>query len=166
MLMPRKRRNAPGGLVYHVLNRGVGRGTLFHKEQDYFAFERVLQEVMHELRTRLLAFCLMPNHWHFALWPRSDHELSDFVGRVTHVHTQRWHAHYHTSGTGHLYQGRFKSFPVQSDPHLLLMLRYIERNPLRAGRGCAGGGLAFLQPVSATSSRRNGTAQRRLPSSG
>ena len=74
----------------------------------------------------------MPNHWHFILWPQSEGEMSEFMKWMTHTHTQRWHAHYHTSGTGHLYQDRFKSFAVQSDLHLLLVLRYVERNALRA----------------------------------
>ena len=74
----------------------------------------------------------MPNHWHFVLWPREDGELTRFMRRLTHTHTQRWHAHRHTAGTGHLYQGRFKSFPVEQDDHLLTVIRYVERNALRA----------------------------------
>jgi putative transposase len=75
----------------------------------------------------------MPNHWHFVLWPRRDDELSAFLRWLTQTHTQRWHAHYHSAGTGHLYQGRFRAFPVQRDEHLLTVLRYVERNPRRAG---------------------------------
>jgi putative transposase len=82
---------------------------------------------------RLLSYCLMPNHWHLVLWPRADGELSDFGHWLTLTHTQRWHAHYHNVGTGHLYQGRFKSFPVARDEHFLQLCRYVERNPLRAG---------------------------------
>jgi putative transposase len=119
--------------VYHVLNRGVGRRTLFHKPEDYAAFERVLAEAHQRVPIRILAWCLMPNHWHLVLWPRREGELSAFMQWLTHTHTQRWHAHYHSSGTGHLYQGRFKSFAIQEDPHLLLVLRYVERNALRAG---------------------------------
>jgi putative transposase len=75
----------------------------------------------------------MPNHWHLVLWPERDGELSRFLHWVTMPHTQRWHAHRHTTGTGPLYQGRFKSFPVQADEHLLTVCRYVERIPLRAG---------------------------------
>ncbi len=82
---------------------------------------------------RLLAFCLMPNHWHLVVWPRHTGELSDFGHWLTLTHTQRWHAHYHDVGTGHLYQGRFKSFPVAEDDHFLQLCRYVERNALRAG---------------------------------
>ena len=130
--MPRQARVAPGGLVYHVLNRAVGRLPLLQKPEDYAAFERVLAEAHHRCPIRLLAYCLMPNHWHMVLWPREDGELTAFVRWLTHTHTMRWHAHYHTTGTGHLYQGRFKSFPVQTDGHFLTVCRYVERNALRA----------------------------------
>ena len=131
--MPRHARSAPGGYVYHALNRGVARLSLFQKAGDYEAFERVLEEALARRPTRLLAYCLMPNHWHFVLWPERDGELTDFLRWLTHTHTQRWHAHYHTAGTGHVYQGRFRAFPIQEDAHLLRVLRYVERNPLRAG---------------------------------
>jgi putative transposase len=81
---------------------------------------------------RLLAYCLMSNHWHLVLWPQKDGDLSDFMHWLTLTHTQRWHAHYHNVGSGHLYQGRFKSFPVEADEHYLTVCRYVERNALRA----------------------------------
>ena len=82
---------------------------------------------------RILDYCVMPNHWHFVLWPRRDKDLSSFMSWLTMTHAQRWHAAHHTAGTGHLYQGRFKDFAVQSDKHFLTVCRYVERNPVRAG---------------------------------
>ena len=105
--MPRRARQAAGGFVYHVLNRAVARLPLFQKDGDFEGFEHVMVAALEEHPTRLLAYCLMPNHWHMVLWPRRDGELSAFVRWLTHTHTMRWHAHYHTVGTGHLYQGRF-----------------------------------------------------------
>ena len=70
--MSRTARKAPPGLLYHVINRGVGRQTLFHKDEDYAAFERVMAEAYQRLPTRLLSYCLMPNHWHFVVWPQAD----------------------------------------------------------------------------------------------
>lgn len=130
--MARSRRVAPGGLVYHVLNRGVARLALFEKDADYDAFERVMAEAMLEFPTRLLSYCLMPNHWHMVIWPREDGELTNFMRWLTHTHVMRWHAHYGTSGTGHLYQGRFKAFPMETDEHFYSVMRYVERNALRA----------------------------------
>ena len=97
--MPRRARQAPGGLVYHVLNRAVARLPLFEKPGDFDAFERVLVAALEEQPTRLLSYSLMPNHWHLVLWPRKEGELSTFVRWLTLTHSMRWHAHYHTSGT-------------------------------------------------------------------
>src|SRR5438093_1473819 len=130
--MPRRLRQATGGLVYHVLNRAVGKAKLFRKPADYQAFETVVAQVHGRLPCRLLCYCLMPNHWHLVLWPTEDGELSEFMRLLTVTHTQRWHAHYHSAGTGPLYQGRFKSFPIEEDEHLLTVCRYVERNGLRA----------------------------------
>ena len=110
--MPRRPRLAAGDLAYHVLNRRVGRLPLFDKPADYAAFEKVLAEAHAQTRIRIAAYCLMPNHWHLLLWPRHDGELSEVLRWITVTHTQRWHAHHHTAGTGPVYQGRFKSFPV------------------------------------------------------
>jgi putative transposase len=131
--MSRALRTAAGGMVYHVLNRANARLPLFGKVGDYAAFERVLGEARDYCDVPLLAYCVMPNHWHLIVQPRCDGDLSRFVGWLTLTHTQRWHSHHHTIGLGHLYQGRFKSFPVQDDDHLLTVCRYVERNPLRAG---------------------------------
>ena len=82
---------------------------------------------------RILAYCLMPNHWHFLLWPEWDDELSEFMHQMTTTHVRRWHKAHHSEGAGHVYQGPFKSFPVEDDDHLYTVCRYVERNPVRAG---------------------------------
>jgi putative transposase len=128
--MPRHARTFPGGYVYHVLNRAVARLPLFEKPADYAAFHRVLGETLDHFPMRVLAYTLMPNHWHFVLWPEHDDELSPFCRWLTHTHSMRWHAHYHTAGTGHIYQGRFKAFPIEADHHFYTVCRYVERNAL------------------------------------
>jgi REP-associated tyrosine transposase len=130
--MPRPRRTAPGGLVYHVLNRANGRREIFQSAADYRAFENALAEIQQRVPMRVLAWCLMPNHWHLLLWPKGDGDLSNYMRLVTLTHTQRWHAFRRSAGTGHLYQGRFKSFVVQHDGHFLTVCRYVEANALRA----------------------------------
>ena len=82
---------------------------------------------------RVLAYVVMPNHWHLIVWPDSDLQLSTFMHWLTMTHSQRWHTKHRTTGTGPVYQGRYKAIPVQSDHHLLTVIRYVERNPVRAG---------------------------------
>jgi putative transposase len=130
--MPRTARVAPGGIIFHVLNRANARAVIFERDPDYAAFEGVLAETAEQVPVRILTYRLMPNHWHLVLWPRRDGELGRFMQRLTTTHVRRWRLHRQSVGDGHLYQGAYKSFPVQDDAHLLTVCRYVERNPLRA----------------------------------
>jgi putative transposase len=133
MVMPRPPRITEPGVVYHLLNRRVMRLALFDKDEDYAAFERVLAEGLDRPDApKLLAWCLMPNHWHLVARAGEATDLSTWMQWLQVTHTHRWHAHTHTAGQGPLYQGRFKSFPVQADGHFLTVCRYVEANALRA----------------------------------
>lgn len=81
-------------------------------------------------RLKILAYCLMPNHFHMLLMPSKGRELSQWMQWLLTSHVRRYHRHYKSSG--HVWQGRFKSFIVQEDDHLLTVIRYVERNPVRA----------------------------------
>jgi putative transposase len=129
--MPPGARDALGGYCYHVLNRGNARRTVFHKEGDFAAFLKLLGQAGERVGVRLLAYCLLSNHFHLLLWPREDGALSAYMMWLATAHVRRYHQHYHSSG--HVWQGRFRSFPIQEDEHLLTVHRYIERNPVRAG---------------------------------
>jgi len=131
--MPRSARQTPAGYVYHALNRATSRMKLFRKAADYAAFLRVFDEALERHPLRVLGYCLMPTHWHVVLWPEAEGQLSSFLRWLTLTHSIRWHAHHHSTGSGHVYQNRFKAFAVAEDDHLLTVLRYVERNPLRAG---------------------------------
>jgi len=74
----------------------------------------------------------MPNHWHLVVAPDEDDQLTNFFRWMTHTHSMRWHPAHNAVGRGALYQGRFKTLPVETDGHLLTLLRYVGRNPLRA----------------------------------
>ncbi len=131
--MGRPLRVTESGLVYHVLNRRVMRLPLFQKDDDYVAFEGVLSESLeHGAAPELLAWCLMPNHWHLVVRAGRRTDLSTWMQWVTVTHAHRWHAHTNTAGEGPLYQGRFKSFPVHEDGHFLTLCRYVEANARRA----------------------------------
>lgn len=131
--MPRTRRQIQAGMIYHVLNRGNGRRVLFSKEADFHAFTKLLGQGLAQSDVDMLAYCLMSNHWHLLLRPRRDDVLSGLMAWITVTHARRHHMHYPDPGCGHLYQGRFKSFPIQSDEHFLTVARYIHYNPVRAG---------------------------------
>jgi putative transposase len=131
--MPRPKRIALGGYVYHVLNRANGRLRIFRKPGDFLAFETILAEGIERFAMRICGYCIMSNHWHLVLWPRGDGDLPAFMRRITQIHTQRYHGSHGTVGLGHLYQGRYKSFPVQDEAYYLTVMRYVEANPLRAG---------------------------------
>jgi len=120
-------------MVFHVLNRGVGRMNLFKKEGDFDAFERCIEKTRKSCPMRICAYCLLPNHWHFVLWPEREGELGTFMQKLTVTHVRNWQEHRHQVGYGHVYQGRYKSFPVESDEYFYQVVRYVERNALRAG---------------------------------
>ena len=130
--MPRRLRIPSAGIVYHVLNRSVKQLVLFSSDWDYASFEELLFDAKQRAAVKLFDYCLMRNHWHFILCPEKDGELSRFMHWLTVTHAQRWNAFHGTSGTGAVYQGRFKAIPIQSDVHFLTACRYVERNPLRA----------------------------------
>jgi len=128
--MPRTARASVGGTCYHVLNRGNGRSEVFHKDDDYAAFLRLLCLANERVPMRLLAYCLMPNHFHLVVWTLEDGDLGRWMQWLLTSHVRRYHRHYHSSG--HVWQGRFKAFPIEEDEHLLTVMRYVERNPVRA----------------------------------
>ena len=141
--MPRANRVCPGGIVYHALNRGNQRDRVFDGPGDYAALEGVLAESVELVGMRLLAYAVLPNHWHMLLYPRGDGDLPRFMHHLTTTHVRRWRLHRHSVGEGHVYQGTYKSFPVARDEHFLSVARYIERNPLRAGLVAAGQAAAW-----------------------
>ena len=123
-LVGRPKRVAAGGDAYPVFNRGNGRMRIFDDDGDYIAFEKVLVEALDRWpEMGLGSYCVMPNHWHLVVRPDISDILPRFVGWLTLTHTQRWHAHRKTTGGGHLYQGRYKSFLVRNDAYFVSVCR-------------------------------------------
>ena len=120
-------------MLFHVLNRGVGRIELFSKEKDCAAFESLLEQTRKSRPMRICAYCLMPNHWHFVLWPEHDGDLAAFMQQLTTKHVRRWQLHRRRVGYGHVYQSRYKSFPVEEEEYFYQLVRYVERNAQCAG---------------------------------
>jgi putative transposase len=128
--MPRTARASEGGLCYHALNRGNLGATVFQKPADYDAFVESMTDASARLPLDLLGYCLLPNHVHLVVRPHGDGDLGRWVQWLLTAHARRYHRQFGTSG--HVWQGRFKSFPVQDGDHLRTVLRYVERNPVRA----------------------------------
>ena len=128
--MARTARASAGNICYHVINRGNGGATVFRKPADYLRFTEMLSQACERLPLRVVCWCLMPNHFHLVLWPHEDGDLSRWMQWLLTCHVRRYHRHYNSSG--HVWQGRFKAFPIQQDRHYLTVLRYVESNPLRA----------------------------------
>jgi putative transposase len=130
--MPRRARRFVDGLPYHVLNRGNRRQPIFTQHSDYEMFLTTLADAIRRVPIAILAFTVMPNHFHLVLWPQQGTDISAFMRWFMTAHIRRYHRFGELWGTGHLYQGRFKAFPIQTNHHLLTVLRYVEANPLRA----------------------------------
>ena len=128
--MPRIPRGQLAGHAFHVLNRGNGGATVFHSDGDYQAFLDLLAAAKAKHPVKILAFCLMPNHFHLVVQPARGATLSPFMQWWMTSHVRRYHRHYRTHG--HVWQGRFKSFPIQQDQHLFTVVRYVLQNPVRA----------------------------------
>jgi putative transposase len=131
--MPRTGRQFLDGLPYHILNRGNRRQTIFCQPVDYDMFLTTICDALERVPLGILAYGIMPNHFHFVVLPKSGDEISAFMRWFMNAHIRRYHRFHELWGTGHLYQGRYKAFPIEPGHHLLTVLRYVEANPLAAG---------------------------------
>ncbi len=128
--MPRTARASVGGICYHVVNRGNNRAKVFHQPEDLSAFVTTIADACEYRPMRVLAYCVMPNHFHLVLWPLHDLDLSRWMQWLLSAQVRRYHRDH--GGSGHVWEGRFRCFPVEPDDHLLSVMRYVEGNPVRA----------------------------------
>ena len=128
--MPRTARFLVANYCYHVLNRANEKARIFHDGADYDQFISLLWHAQQRIQVPILAACIMPNHFHLVVRPRCATDLSRWMQWTFTTHVRWHHAKYET--TGRLWQGRFKAFLIQEDHHLLTVMRYVERNALRA----------------------------------
>lgn len=159
--VPRRPRRLQLGDYYHVINRGSVRARIFHTDKDYQTFVHLLAQAVERFELPLLSYCMMPNHWHLIAKPDDHVQLSKFMHWLTCTHAMRWCRAHERAGPGPVYQGRFKSIPVQPGLHLLRACRYVERNGLRgklaaraeewawssAAQRCQNGNAPVLQPL-------------------
>ena len=130
--MPRPLRFLPAGSVHHVTNRGNDKRTLFETTRDFEEFLALIAWAKHRATIRITAYCLMRNHWHFALWPAENGQTQRFLHLLTTTHAIRRRRITCTIGHGHVYQDRYHAAAIWSEQYYLNVVRYIEANPLRA----------------------------------
>ena len=131
--MPRPPRVFPDGIPQHIVNRGNRRATVFTEPADFLGFVAALSDATDQTTVRLVAFCLMPNHWHLVLWPVRGCEVSRYVQITMNAHIRDVQRRHGTAGTGHIYQGRFKNSPILTERQFVNTCRYVEANPFEGG---------------------------------
>lgn len=128
--MPRVARGLADNQIYHIINRGNRRETVFHDKYDYERFLKLLEESKQRYEINIYAYCLMPNHFHIVVYTNDAQSLSKALHWISSSYVRYYNKKYKISG--HLWQGRYKSFIVQQDSYLLVLLKYVEANPKRA----------------------------------
>lgn len=131
--MPRYSRNLPVGSVVHIFNRGNDKRFLFERAQDFEEFLTLVSWAKSICPVRIVAYCIMSNHWHFVFWVEVEWDVSAFLHRLTSAHAQRWRRATETVGEGHVYGDRFKGCRIFTERYYYNCLRYVEQNPLKAG---------------------------------
>lgn len=131
--MPTRPSADHSGPTYHVVNRAVFGQLLYENFGEYLAYVRLMAHVLHPSPIELFAFCLMPNHVHLLLRTPTEADLSAFMQRLTMTHALRLRGWRGTRGRGAVYQGRFKASLVANETYFFRAVRYVERNPVRAG---------------------------------
>jgi len=128
--MPRLARCLADNQIYHIINRGNRRETVFHDSYDYEKFLKLLIDSKQKYNIDFYAYCLMPNHFHLIIYTKYAESLSKAMHWISSSYVRYYNKRYKISGI--LWQGRYKSFIVQRDNYLLMLLKYVEANPKRA----------------------------------
>lgn len=131
--MPRRARGSTEPLFFHVINRAIRRQQIFTRARDYSAFLGILHDGLKRHPVRLISYCLLSNHWHLVMGPVGTAQLSKLMHWVTSTHASLWHRQHRSVGQGPVYQGRFRSDPIESVADLMRVCRHVERNALSAG---------------------------------
>jgi putative transposase len=131
--MPRGARVDDPNNYYHVINRSNFKNEFNSTDSDYIEFFRIIREALEIAPVKIYAYCIMPNHWHFIMSPYEVGGIGKFIHALANKHTRRVHSRTNTTGFGPLYQSRYKSMIIDSGISFLKVLRYVERNAVRAG---------------------------------
>ncbi len=129
--MARRKVQFAVGEYYHIYNRGCDKGKIFLADENYDFLLRLLEVRVREFHTTVIAYCLMPNHYHFLLRQDNDKSAGAMIQSLFNSYTKAFNSMYGRTGT--LFEGPFKAIHVDKEHYLLHLSRYIHRNPLEAG---------------------------------
>ena len=119
----------PGG-IYHIYTRGAGRHPIFFEEENYLFLLQRLKKYVKKFDVGVLAYCLMPNHYHLLLRQDGAHSVGLVVQRTFNSYTKAVNRRYNRSGT--LFEGKYKAIEVDKPDYLIHLCRYIHANPVKA----------------------------------
>lgn len=120
----------PSGVLFHVMNRGNNKNTIFHDSPDFVAYLELLHFYKTALSVKIYHYVLMPNHVHLLIETMKPNTLSRFMQSVTSGYARYYRKKY--GGVGHVWQARYKSIPIEADLYYLQCANYIEQNPVRS----------------------------------
>lgn len=129
--MPRRKAEFVQHGYYHIYNRGAGRHKLFIEKDNYLYILRRTKKYTKEFDLTVIAYCLMPNHYHFLIRQDGNTSLGELPKRVFGGYSRAVNKRYGWSGT--LFEGRFKAKTVTTDNYLYQLCRYINANPVKDG---------------------------------
>jgi putative transposase len=129
--MPARGDTFAKGQYYHIYNRGAGKGKIFFNDGNYHYLLQLVKQHYEKRSVAVIAYCLMPNHYHFLLRQESEEPLSKFMGVLFNAYVQALNLQQGRTGT--LFEGRFKHKCVDKWEYLIVLFRYIHRNPVKAG---------------------------------
>ena len=119
------------GMYYHIYNRGVSKSVLFREPTNYLFVLEKLQKYRLENQVAVIAYCLMPNHYHLLLRQDDEKSAGNVPQSIFNSYSKACNLKYTHRGT--LFEGRFKAKPIQSTSHLFHLCRYIHSNPVKDG---------------------------------
>jgi putative transposase len=129
--MPKRRITYIQGGYYHIYNRGAARQPIFREKKNYIYLLQLLKKVAAEVQITVIAYCLLPNHYHWLLRQEGNIPAGKVPTRVFGSYSQAFNNEYERSGT--LFEGPYEVISVESDGYLLHLCRYIHANPVRHG---------------------------------
>lgn len=127
--MPSRKFSFVQGCFYHIYNRGAGRQSIFREADNYLFFLRRLKKYAYDLNIAVIAYCLLPNHYHLLVWQDGRESAGMLLQRCCNSYAKAFNKQYER--TGALFEDRYQAIAVESDAYLLHLCRYIHANPMR-----------------------------------